>query len=514
MCRLHTNAVRLTALLAVLDVARASAQSETTINFENLAVGTVVTTQYEGLTVSTGGNSCGDNPVVRAVIVTPSGGTSSPTKGLGIQTGCPDFSPDYLRLVFDQGHQQVSFTLGDFAGTFALRGYTTTSGAAGQVFTQNVVLEGTGSVGVHRLVTITRPTADLRRVEIDSTVDSFEVLDDLTFDCPDSTAPTAAITSPTGLACVCNSSRVIGSAHDADGDIANFRLQRKAPDASTWTLIRSTSTEVLDGELAVWTTAAPQGYYALRLIVTNKCGLTADAETVVWLDKNIDTVSISEPLEGDVVGGVVCTEGTIADHCGGNFTLEHRPAGGAFTPFTTVSPLWVTNDLLGKWNTAGSLDGVYEIRAAGADDCGNTGSAVRSVTVDNTPPTAVISRPVACDCVNGQVEVGGTADDAHFGTWKLQYTGGDQRDWVTIASGNARVVDGLLGLWDTRALPECEYTLRLLVTDTSTADCADVHQTEYLLPVEVGPCYDFDTDDDGDVDLIDYATFERTFTGP
>jgi len=241
---------------------------------------------------------------------------------------------------------------------------------------------------------------------------------------------------------------------------------------------------------------------------------TADAETVVRLDKSFDTLDLQKPPSAAVVGGVVCAEGTIADHCGGSFTLEHRPMGGAFTPFTTLSPPWVTNGLLGRGKAAASPDGDYEIRATGNDDCGSTLSQIRSITIDNTPPTAEITRPSACACANGLVEIRGTVQDVHFGDWKLQYTGGDATGWVTLASGGGLVLNEVLDLWDTRDLPEREYTLRLVATDKSIVNGADVQQTEYLIPVEVGPCYDFDTDDEGDVDLIDYATLERAFTGP
>ena len=65
-------------------------------------------------------------------------------------------------------------------------------------------------------------------------------------------------------------------------------------------------------------------------------------------------------------------------------------------------------------------------------------------------------------------------------SWALQYTGGSQSNWVTIASGSTSVVAGLLGhQWDTTTLDEkcCCYTLRLVVTDKSIVNCnGAIHQ--------------------------------------
>jgi hypothetical protein len=53
------------------------------------------------------------------------------------------------------------------------------------------------------------------------------------------------------------------------------------------------------------------------------------------------------------------------------------------------------------------------------------------------------------------------------------------------------------------------------VTDQAAVNCDDPHQSEYLVSVEVGNCkFDFDADNDGDVDLRDYDAFLDEFTGP
>jgi hypothetical protein len=169
----------------------------------------------------------------------------------------------------------------------------------------------------------------------------------------------------------------------------------------------------------------------------------------------------------------------------------------------------VINDPLATWNTASGPtsvpDGDYEVRLQGMTVCGDTATVVHTITVDNTSPTATITSPTPCDYVTGLVNVIGTADDANLNGWTLQYTGGGTSSWTTISSGNAPVINGLLGRWDTAALPSCAYTLRLVVTDIANVNCSgDPQQTIYQVSVNVG-CAE-DIDGDGDVDLADLAT--------
>jgi hypothetical protein len=446
-------------------------------------------------------------------IANPVGGTSSPTKGLKIDTGCPDFSNDYLRMVFDEPHQEVSFTLGDYAGTYELRAYSTTSGSSGAISVPDVTIEGTGSVGVFRFVRVTSASANIRRIEIEESIGGFEAIDDLTFDCTDTTPPIAEITSPATLGCHCNGGSVIGSAYDPDDDILNFQLHRKSPSASTWTLIRSTSTEVIDGELGPWTTTAAAGYYYLRLTVTNDCGLTTVTTNLVYLDKQAPTVDVRSPADGAVLGGGVCIDGTVWDQCGGTLAVEYEPAaGGGYLPVSSVSAPWVTNDPFASWDTsAGIADGDYFVRTTATDDCGNSTVVTRTVTIDNTAPTAIITSPANCDYVSGIVPIMGTASDAHLYHWYLDWTGGDNLVWLPINDSALSVVNGALGNWDTAGLRACAYTIRLRAYDTAVISCDDSHVKEFYLTVDVGSCCDVNRD--GAPNGLDIQTMTNCLLG-
>jgi hypothetical protein len=66
----------------------------------------------------------------------------------------------------------------------------------------------------------------------------------------------------------------------------------------------------------------------------------------------------------------------------------------------------------------------------------------------------------------GAIQVFGTANIENFQFYKLEFKGVDEAsDFHYITGGNAPVVEGLLGVWDTSGLPAGAYQLRLVVVD-------------------------------------------------
>jgi hypothetical protein len=503
----------------LLLAAQAAAQCPT-ITFDELAVGTRISTQYFGVTFSSRFSNGAVGPL--PVIYNPNGTTPSEPQCLSaFGDGLNEFSDEYLRLDFDRDQREVTFTLGVRVGclpsdTVQVRLYD----AGGTLRrTLNVPVNGDlPNESVLVLVKAMRTDGGVfRRLEIDAgfaggCAARFELIDDLTFNIDD-TPPVAEIRVPAALACVCNGSTIFGSAYDPDGPILQWRLERKAPDAAAWTLISVGTNEINNGAVTTWTTAAPEGYYILRLTVTNACGELAVATTVVWLERDVNSLSVRSPAAGAVVGGTVCVDGTAWDHCAGTLMVEKRPLGGAYTPFDTVIPPWVITDPLGSWNTRGTVpDGGYEIRVRAANECGGSNEVTVPVQIDNTAPVTLITSPMECGVVSGVVTVRGTVTDANLTSWVLRYTGGSMHGWSTIASGSGRIINGPLGQWDVRGLPACGYTLSLVASDAATLDCnAALHnQSEYLVSVEIATCAG-DFDHDGDVDLTDLAMLLTVF---
>lgn len=325
--------------------------------------------------------------------------------------------------------------------------------------------------------------------------------------CGGSGQTVAAITAPSDFACICGTTPIIGSAYEVNGLIESYQLKCRNTAGGGWTVIADVANSpVIDGVLAQWDTSAlPQGYYVLRLTVTNVCGQVAVAERVVWVDGQHDSMVLRAPSPGQIVGGTVCLDGTAWDHCGGAYELYYRPLSGSYVQIGSTEYSWVVNDPLGSWNTrSGVPDGQYELLGWAWDQCGHIGADDSIVTVDNTAPIAVITSPPPCSFVSGTVSVIGTVNDAHLAGWTLQYTGGDAHGWVTIASGSEPVINNVLGNWNTTGLNSCAYSLRLIATDLAILDCNGAlrNQTEYVTSVSIGTCCDLNGDGVADGDDI------------
>jgi hypothetical protein len=76
-----------------------------------------------------------------------------------------------------------------------------------------------------------------------------------------------------------------------------------------------------------------------------------------------------------------------------------------------------------------------------------------------------ISEPQSGQEVRGTVEIRGTVNIPEFGFYKYEVAPLASDAWATIAAGRVKVVDGLLGQWDTGALSPGDYELRLVVSD-------------------------------------------------
>ncbi len=353
-------------------------------------------------------------------------------------------------------------------------------------------------------------------------IDNIRCEPDVCFD--DQTPPVAEIDKPGSEVCVCDPLEIYGTANDDNFD--QYTLEYRLTTDPMWHPITSSNTPVVTDLLGVWNAAGlPQGRYIIRLTSRDVCGHSETAIIMVWLGTTFDNLTVREPDNGDVVGGEVCVDGTVWDnYCFDKYFVEYMPiAGVMWHPVDPMNPVYTTtviNDPFAHWETIdlGLSDGDYMLRVRAYDDCGNTATDAREVIVDNTWPEAEITNPEPCACVEGVVEVFGTAFDDNLASWTLQYTGGDASSWVTVNSGNAPVIGNLLSMWDTTALRPCAYTLRLIVRDSAVINCNNAihHWSEYTVSINVGDCgnYDFDADDDGDVDLSDYSWFEQAFTGP
>jgi ligand-binding sensor domain-containing protein len=132
-----------------------------------------------------------------------------------------------------------------------------------------------------------------------------------------------------------------------------------------------------------------------------------------------------------------------------------------------------------EWSQVGSEflaalgQGLHVLEARCRDYLSNTDPTPARIQfeVDAMPPTPVIATPAFGEAVKGRVEVRGTAADPRFVGYRLEVRSEGAPSWdpphaALLAESATAVSGGLLGSWDTSALPDGPYEMRLSITDS------------------------------------------------
>ena len=131
--------------------------------------------------------------------------------------------------------------------------------------------------------------------------------------------------------------------------------------------------------------------------------------------------------------------------------------------------LWSDWSPIGAWTSTALPDGQYDFRVRAQDDCGNVEALPESLEfeIDATPPLPSLVFPGANAAVRDSGAIRGTAADARFAYYRLEYRRRGAAGWTTLADTTRMpVTDGVVGGWKTRGLPDGKYELRLSVADT------------------------------------------------
>lgn len=498
-----------------------------TIDFENLAPGTSVSSTYRGVTFSRGAVGGPYLPCIDLPTTTTSG-----QRSLSSRCGGDDFSVNPLRMSFAavQRHVSLNFGIGDnvFASTTIYvdvyyndgsatpqRHAYTFSGTTDRGACLTHFEASSYTVGVPPLAI----TYDITRIELSSPTFGPEILvDDLRFDA-DSTTPIVEIQAPIlgATGCVCDSVAVTGSSYDPDGQWVRDDLEYSLDPDGPWIHAGSGFVPALNTLLYSWSVPASistSRYVYLRITASNADGLSTAATTVVFVDRDTPTLSVANPIAGNLYGGAMCIDAASTDVCGAPLTYQVRKATGV--PVSTdITPI---RGYAGAWDTRSQPDGTYFLRVTATDACGRSVSSDTSFEIDNTPPVIEITSPAAClHDHHGIIAIRGSVADSHLGSWGVAITGGPYASWLPIpTTTTGPVVNGLLANWDTTGLPPCAYTIRLSASDASLVNCSGPNVSEVFLTMNLGCPADVDNGTstgtpDGGVTIDDLLYFLSMF---
>ncbi len=197
------------------------------------------------------------------------------------------------------------------------------------------------------------------------------------------------------------------------------------------------------------------------LDTTRAFTLTGVAVTPAFFSPNgdgvQDTTTVSGTISFDGATWTVNVLNSVGD------TVRSSPGTGPALSF-----LWDGKNV----SAAVQPDGLYTFSLS-AIDGGASAIASAPVTLDNTPPAAVVSAPTPAQLLSNfyrggllDLSVTGTATDTNLNNWSVDYgSGASPTSWTSLATGTAPVSNATLVTWQTGSIANGVYTVRLQVWD-------------------------------------------------
>lgn len=143
---------------------------------------------------------------------------------------------------------------------------------------------------------------------------------------------------------------------------------------------------------------------------------------------------------------------------------------GSLFSFRLDDEGWTPWNNLASFSRDGLADGPHRIRARARDAIGNVSRFPDSLDfiVDATSPAPALTAPAPGAIVRDSLRVYGSTLDERFRFARLDARRrGESGPWIALAdTARVPVHNGLLATFDSRALADGEYDLRLAVTDT------------------------------------------------
>jgi hypothetical protein len=361
-------------------------------------------------------------------------------------------SPLNFTAVFSEpvsGFTGSDVTIGGTAGG------TKSVGVSGGPSTYSVAVSGMTSSGT---VTATIAAGVASDAAGNTNTASTSTDNTVTFNLPDTTAPTVSITSPANGATVSGTINVTASASD-NVSVAGVQFQldgvaraddTSAPYSISWD-----------------TTTAADDTHTISAVARDAAGNTRTSATITVTVSNApppDTtapmVSIASPANGATVSGTINVTASASDNVGVT-SVQFRLDGADAGPADTSAPYSIA------WNTTTAADGAHTISAVARDAGGNsTTSTPVTVTVanappaDTSPPFVSITSPAGGATVSGTITVSASAsDNVGVAGVQFQLDGANAGPELTTAPYSIP--------WDTTTAGDGQHTLTAIAADAA-----------------------------------------------
>jgi hypothetical protein len=203
-----------------------------------------------------------------------------------------------------------------------------------------------------------------------------------------------------------------------------------------------------------------------RAVFTNPAGTATTSPATITVTVPPPTTSVSLPSNGATVAGGVWLDAS-AQSVVGIKSVRYEVSGGAVLDMTVSSAVATDVGWLGAWDTTDVPNGTYTLQSVVTDNDGNsTTSAGITVTVDNMALQTKVLVPSSGATLSGSSTVldasaSGTADVTAV---QFVVSGGSFSDHPVATA--ALTIYGWVAEWDTTSVPNGDYTLESVATET------------------------------------------------
>jgi hypothetical protein len=259
----------------------------------------------------------------------------------------------------------------------------------------------------------------------------------------DNTAPSVVILSPKNGSVVSGIVNTTFVAWDAKLVNASLIIDAGIPiDVTGTTSFTLNTTELLDGP------------HVIKLLASDLAGNDAETSIRIIIDNTPPTATLLTPANGSFVSGTTNVTFSFRD--------DNLKSATLLLDGKIISD--VTNKTFHLWNTTQATDGEHILMLIVIDKAGNSRTFEKTVTVDNTPPTAEIRKPTENAYLRGSYGVVIYGYDANLDLIELYVNETLVTTWNV--SGTHTYT------WDTTV--DGTYPIKLLVKDKAENNITEI----------------------------------------